>query len=189
MNNIRRKMNNNSGFTLVEIAIVMVIIGLLVGGILKGQAMIDNAKVKRVTEDMEGLRAATFAFLDRYGMLPGDENAASIPPGDGNDGNNNGLLQETDGWEIEDLRLAGLLSGTGTALPTHGFGGTLRVDFIAIPAGSGGRNQIVATNLPAEVAAEIDLKFDDGVQTTGDIRGSAAYTAGTTIATFGWSLN
>jgi prepilin-type N-terminal cleavage/methylation domain-containing protein len=188
MNNMRKKMKDSSGFTLVEIAIVMVIIGLLVGGILKGQAMIDNAKVKRVTEDMEGLRAATFAFLDRYGMYPGDENAAAIPPGDGNDGNNNGLFNETDGWEIEDLRLAGLLSGTGTALPSHGFGGTLRVDYINI-GGTGARNQIVASNLPAEVAAEIDLKFDDGVQNTGDIVGSAAYTAGTTIAAFGWSLN
>lgn len=182
-------MKNNSGFTLVEIAIVMVIIGLLVGGILKGQAMIDNAKVKRVTEDMEGLRAATFAFLDRYGMYPGDENAAGIPPGDANDGDNNGNFNEAnDGWAIEDMRLAGLLSGTGTALPTHGFGGTLRVDFINI-AGIGARNYIAATNLPAEVAAEIDLKFDDGVRNTGDIVGSAAYTAGTNIATFGWSLN
>jgi len=181
-------MTDKSGFTLVEIAIVMVIIGLLVGGILKGQAMIENAKVRRVTEDMEGLRAATFAFLDRFGMYPGDENAVGIPPGDGNDGNNNGQFNETDGWEIEDLRLAGLLSGTGTALPTHAFGGTLRVDFNNI-GGSGNRNHITATNLPAEVCAEIDLKFDDGVQNTGDIRGSAAYTAGTTIATFGWSLN
>jgi hypothetical protein len=55
--------------------------------------------------------------------------------------------------------------------------------------GTGARNQIVASNLPAEVAAEIDLKIDDGVQNTGDIVGSAAYTAGTTIAAFGWSLN
>lgn len=181
-------MTDKSGFTLVEIAIVMVIIGLLVGGILKGQAMIDNAKVKRVTEDMQGLRAATFAFLDRYGMYPGDENAANIPPGDANNGDNDGIFEETDGWEIEDLRLAGLLSGTGTTRPTHGFGGVLGVDWNNVD-GNGANNYIVATNMPAEVCAEIDLKFDDGVRTTGDIRGSAAYTAGTTIATFGWTLN
>ena len=91
---------NKNGFTLIEIAVVLIIVGLLVGGILKGQAMIDNAKVKRVTEDMEGLRAATFAFLDRYGMYPGDENAAAAPPGDTNDGDNDGLFEETDGWAI-----------------------------------------------------------------------------------------
>lgn len=188
MNNIRKKMKDSSGFTLVEIAIVMVIIGLLVGGILKGQAMIENAKVKRLTEDMEGLRAATFAFLDRYGMYPGDENAAGIPPGDANDGDNDGEFDETDGWEIADMRLAGLLSGTGITLPTHAFGGTLRVDDFDCGPGAA-TNYIVATNIPAEVAAEIDLKFDDGVQTTGDFVGNAAYTAGTTLASFCWRLN
>ena len=188
MKKLRQKMTDKSGFTLVEIAIVMVIIGLLVGGILKGQAMIDNAKVKRVTEDMQGLRAATFAFLDRFGMYPGDENVAAVPPGDANNGDNDGLFDENDGWAIEDLRLAGLLSGTGLTLPKHAFGGTLHVDFFD-PGPGAAMNYIVATNMPAEVCAEIDLKFDDGVQTTGDIIGSAAYTADTIIASFVWRLN
>jgi len=179
-------MKDNSGFTLVEIAIVMVIIGLLIGGVLKGTAMIENAKIKRLVTDMDGMRAATFAYLDRYGMYPGDENAGGIPPTDANNGDNNGLFNENDGWAIDDLRLAGLLSGSGLALPTHSFGGTLRIDSINISGGA--RNYIVATNVPAEVCAALDQNFDDGVRTTGIIRANANYVAGATITLFGSEL-
>ncbi|MDO9192415.1 MAG: prepilin-type N-terminal cleavage/methylation domain-containing protein, partial [Undibacterium sp.] len=47
-----------SGFTLVEIAIVLVIIGLLLGGVLKGQEMIDNSRMKSVAADLRGVSAA-----------------------------------------------------------------------------------------------------------------------------------
>ena len=47
-----------SGFTLVEIAIVLVIIGLLLGGVLKGQEMIENARIKSIVNDMNGVSAA-----------------------------------------------------------------------------------------------------------------------------------
>ena len=81
---------NQKGFTLVEIAIVLVIIGLLIGGVLKGQAMIQNAKVKRVVKSADELRAAVYTFYDKYGVYPGDENLAAIPPGDTHNGNGNG---------------------------------------------------------------------------------------------------
>ncbi len=181
-------LKNEKGFTLVEIAIVLVIIGLLIGGILKGQTMIQNAKVKRLVNDIEGLRTAVITYQDRFNMYPGDESDANAPDaGDSHNGNNNGLFNETDGWEIEDLRFAELLSGTGTTLPNHTYGGTLRVDYINIGS-SGNRNHIVASNVPAEVCQEIDSKYDDGVYNSGDIRGNAAYTAGTTIRDFGWKL-
>lgn len=180
-------LSNQKGFTLVEIAIVLVIIGLLIGGILKGQSMIHNAKVKRLVNDFEGLKAAVITFQDRFSMYPGDENDANAPTGDTNNGDNDGLFDDTDGWEIEDLRLAGLLTGSGTGLPSHAYGGTIRVDYINI-GGGGNRNYIVATNIPADVCQEIDSKYDDGVNNSGDIRGNAAYTAGTTIGNFGMRL-
>jgi prepilin-type N-terminal cleavage/methylation domain-containing protein len=183
---------NQKGFTLVEIAIVLVIIGLLIGGILQGRSMIQNARVKRLVNDMEGLRTAVLTFQDRYSMLPGDENNANIPTAtdthNAAGGNaNNGRFDEADGWEIEDLRLAQILPGSGITLPTHQFGGTLRIDYINI-GGSGNINQIVATNVPGEVCQEIDTKYDDGVNNTGVIRGNAAYTSGTTVPLLGWRL-
>ena len=80
-----------AGFTLVEIAIVLVIIGLLLGGILKGQEMITQAKIKNIVNDFNGITAAMNSYQDRYRALPGDDlNAATrwtnplAIPGDGN---------------------------------------------------------------------------------------------------------
>ena len=67
-----------TGFTLVEIAIVLVIIGLLLGGILKGQEMITQAKIKNVIADFSGISAAYHGYQDRYRAIPGDDpNAAT----------------------------------------------------------------------------------------------------------------
>ena len=65
------------GFTLVEIAIVLVIIGLLLGGILKGQEMIVQAKIKNAMADFSGISAAYHGYQDRYRALPGDDNGAA----------------------------------------------------------------------------------------------------------------
>jgi prepilin-type N-terminal cleavage/methylation domain-containing protein len=176
---------NQKGFTLIEIAIVLIIIGLLIGGVLKGQSMIQNARVKRLVSDVDGLRAAALSYQDRYRMLPGDENDPNTPTGDANNGDNNGRFNEGTDWAMTDLRLALILPGSGAALPTHGFGGTLSFQYINI-GGAGIRNSIIATNVPAEVCQEIDTKYDDGTWNAGDIRGSAAYTANTIILNFAW---
>ncbi|PZP55259.1 MAG: hypothetical protein DI586_07445 [Micavibrio aeruginosavorus] len=60
------------GFTLVELSIVMIIIGLLIGGILKGQELIENARAKRLVSDLKTLQSATYIFQDTYNALPGD---------------------------------------------------------------------------------------------------------------------
>jgi prepilin-type N-terminal cleavage/methylation domain-containing protein len=65
-------MSAQKGFTLVELAIVLMIIGLLIGGILKGQELIQNARITSTMRQFKSSDAATLTFLDSYGALPGD---------------------------------------------------------------------------------------------------------------------
>jgi prepilin-type N-terminal cleavage/methylation domain-containing protein len=95
------------GFTLVEIAIVLVIIGLLLGGILKGQELITSARVRNIADQSSGVQAAYYGFIDRYRAVPGDMaqapacaaigaqafGAAACPAGP-NTGNGNGRLEQ-----------------------------------------------------------------------------------------------
>ena len=71
------QMKNQKGFTLIEIAIVLVIIGLLLGGVLKGQELINTARVRALNNSVDGITAAWFGFQDRYRALPGDYLTAS----------------------------------------------------------------------------------------------------------------
>ena len=73
---VNKKGLTESGFTLVEIAIVLVIIGLLLGGILKGQEMITQAKIKNIINDFNGVTAAVNSYQDRYRAMPGDDGTA-----------------------------------------------------------------------------------------------------------------
>jgi prepilin-type N-terminal cleavage/methylation domain-containing protein len=66
-----------NGFTLVEIAIVLVVIGLLLGGILKGQQLINSARVRNLADQNSGVQAAYYGFIDRFRNLPGDMTCAS----------------------------------------------------------------------------------------------------------------
>jgi prepilin-type N-terminal cleavage/methylation domain-containing protein len=85
-------LRKSSGFTLIEIAIVLVIIGLLLGGVLKGQELITGARVRNLISQQDGIKAAFFGFQDRYRALAGDYAAASVnikcvetcPNGNGN---------------------------------------------------------------------------------------------------------
>ena len=176
-----------AGFTLVEIAIVMVIIGLMIGGILKGQAMVQNAKVKRVVKQADEVRAAVMAFYDKYGVYPGDNNLAGIPPGDNGAGNGNGRIDTGERFRVfTDLQLAGLISGNydGTSdLPKHAFGGTM--DLVWVDPGPGqAKHYFRFYDLPAEVCLEIDHKYDDGNRSAGSILANADYTPGNVVGTF-----
>src|SRR6188474_264540 len=82
------------GFTLVEIAIVLMIVGLLIGGILRGQELIQSARVRNLVDQKSAVQTAYIGFLDRYRLLPGDLTAAqagvvgngvvnSVPGGNG----------------------------------------------------------------------------------------------------------
>jgi prepilin-type N-terminal cleavage/methylation domain-containing protein len=61
-----------AGFTLVELAIVMIIIGLLIAGVLKGQELITNAKTTSTVAQIKSIDAAVSSFKDQYGAIPGD---------------------------------------------------------------------------------------------------------------------
>ena len=111
-----------AGFTLVEIAIVLVIIGLLLGGVLKGQELINSAKVKNFATDFRNIPLFIYGYQDKFKALPGDDSnangrgfAAATTNGNGNgviNGNWDSLVATDESWIFwQHVRLAGLASG------------------------------------------------------------------------------
>ena len=185
------KMNSNKGFTLVEIAIVLVIVGLLIGGVLKGQEMITNAKLKRIESDNAGLAAAMFSYQDRYLQLPGDDSAAlgrfSIYTGkDAADINGDASGTIDGAWNAENvntlvgasakesskffahLRAAGLIPGGGidATKPTNAYGGQIGIQDGALNIS--GHVTIFGT-IEGPIAKIIEGRLDDGNGSTGRI--------------------
>lgn len=183
-------MRRQQGFSLVEIAIVAVIIGLLVGGVLKGQEMLTNARIGRVEDDYRTIAAAILSYQDRYGVLPGDDPAASTRfPGawtTADNGNGNGTVQGA--WNgtantlesrklWKHLRGAGLLKGpvdvtaASYQQPANSFGGI-------IGFGQGlhnlGGHAVVFGQIPGNVARILESRGDDGTPGGGTIQGAAS---------------
>jgi prepilin-type N-terminal cleavage/methylation domain-containing protein len=197
------------GFTLVELAIVMVIIGLLLGGILKGQEMIAQARIKNVIADFSGISAAYHGYQDRYRALPGDDAQAAgrwitpIPAtnGDGNgvvagtyNNDNNTCLATVESCNWWDhLRRAGFVAGSGVIQPLNAVGGLIGVQTgdgaptvgpaLGGAAGVGGFAALMACspNLPDKIAIATDTQMDDGQRTAGSVRGILQTTANPTI--------
>ena len=141
-------LKRQSGFTLIEIAIVLVIIGLLLGGILKGQELINSARVKNLATDFRNIPMFIYGYQDKFKALPGDDPAAvahvgttSITPGAGN---GNGIIGgewfSTDPTDEsvrfwQHVRLAGLAPGetslttplSADFLPRNAAGGTIGI--------------------------------------------------------------
>lgn len=183
-----------TGFTLVEIAIVLVIIGLLLGGVLKGQELINNAKVKNLANDFRGISSFVYAYQDRFRALPGDDRAAnahlnggitaSTPPNAlGNariNGNWNSLTATDESFLFwQHVRLAGLATGTtNTAAADYVMrnaeGGVIGVTSDAIltaPATPYPASFYVCSQgIQGRFARHIDTMLDDGNTQTGTIR-------------------
>jgi prepilin-type N-terminal cleavage/methylation domain-containing protein len=187
-----------AGFTLVEIAIVLVIIGLLLGGILKGQEMIIQAKVKNSITDFSGVSAAYYGYQDRYRATPGDDPGATrwTTPTAAVAGNGDRILtgvynapvatptESLQWWDH--LRRSGFVTGgTGVTNPNNSFNGILGVqqgDGAAAPAAvlAGITNLILcSTNLPDKVAIALDVQMDDGQPGSGAVRGVLQASAAT----------
>lgn len=137
------QLTKQKGFTLVEIAIVLVIVGLLIGGVLKGQEMITNAKLKRIESDNAGLAAAMFSYQDRYLQLPGDDGSATARfdvyaafAADEADGDGDGLIGDGTDWKTI-APSAGWTAATALgAGETSKFFGHLRASGL-VPGGDG----------------------------------------------------
>ncbi|MEO5362298.1 MAG: prepilin-type N-terminal cleavage/methylation domain-containing protein [Magnetococcus sp. DMHC-8] len=202
---------SQSGFTLIEISIVLIIIGLLLGGVIKGQTMVKNSKIKRIAADSQAFVSATNAYLDSYWALPGDDPntvarwGAAITAGDGGGTIGPGAASATaifypalanlataeNSKAIGHLRCAELLKGRCAIpaaladLPKNAVGGHLGIDDGNGPEDAmlGFKTKVICqSTLEADYAMVFDTQFDDGDATQGDIRASTAATYATADA-------
>jgi len=200
-------MNNRkqAGFTLVEIAIVLVIIGLLLGGILKGQELINSARVRNMADQNSGIQAAYFGFIDRYRQVPGDWAALAAAQAIGDatvtlGGNGNGRVDNTVAEAaavFSQLSKSNFLGGGFTpatvapaneaaylaalAAPINPFNGILVLTRNQGYSGTRSTrlNLHVGVNVPVSIARELDVKVDDGLPNTGVLRMTIADGDGT----------
>lgn len=94
-----RKVADQRGFTLIELSIVLVLIGLIIGGVLKGQEMINSTRLKMTVNQADAVKAAVNVFQDKYIQLPGDYDEATVYIGTqaGSDGDGDGLINDAAG--------------------------------------------------------------------------------------------
>jgi Tfp pilus assembly protein PilE len=176
------------GFTLIETAIVLVIIGLILGGVLKGRELFANARVRELISQQVGIKIAFLSFEERFRALPGDYARATANIADTTqNGNGNGQIEDSSTpiesilvWEH--LSRAGFLTSTYTysatesalTSPVNRYGVNLQIVYDGI-FGDGTtttpsplRHNIKSgSQIPVEVLAETDRKIDDGAPFTG----------------------
>lgn len=204
-----KAVRNRKGFTLVELSIVLVIIGIIMGAVLKGQDLIASSKAKRIQKDLQGFEAMIWTYVDRVGRFPGDCNSNGVinynppllatgigtatPPSNNADPLVDYCAAATTGEGninrvFSDLRAANIASA-GT--PNINLAKHQMNDFFKVGATTaiGGiqYNMIVAYGIPAWMAKMIDVSIDGSAagntgrvrQYTTNAQGSAWPAAGT----------
>lgn len=185
---------------------MLVILGLLLGGVLKGQELLTNARVRELITQQDGVKAAFFGFQDRFKAMPGDYTGAttSIVNATQN-GNGNGRVESgtTPNESIlawEHLSRAGFLNATftygATESPTttlrNNYGVFLQIAYDGIYGpGSASTPSMLRHNvksgcqIPVEVIAEVDRKIDDGAPNGGGFQFSRYQGNGSSMPTDG----
>lgn len=186
-----RTSDQKSGFTLVELAIVLLIIGLILGAVLKGQQMIANARVKNIARGLLDVSTAYHAYLDFYKAIPGDDKLVAIHATGDIAGDGDGLISGsyTDAndpissesnayWQH--VRLAGFMLGDVTSSKADPPDNTVR-GRLGVQGGStaasvyGMSGNVVCTgSVPLQIAQAVDIMIDDGDSATGTVRTGAA---------------
>lgn len=189
-------LTRNNGFTLVELAVALLVIGLLIAGVLKGMELVENAKIVATIHQMQQYQAAVMTFKKRFRAAPGDiSNPGDAIPGCNTapcnvSGDNNrkltGEFERGNFWLH--LAKAGMISGVDTnaanrseSQPESHFGGDLMVNYLEMPADGTWRNfsgntlhfvrsDDVTGLLETRHAENLDRKVDDGLPRTGDMR-------------------
>lgn len=194
-----RRPARRTGFTLVELAIVLVIIGLIIGGVLTAQQITQNAKTTSAIQQLKSVQAAAQSYNQNYGAWPGDDasggrfgnngifnsakpdgnNIIGVPGGYNKAGGENLLF-----WSY--LRAAKLIKGDpqDDTLPLNPFGGVNGVQDGAFgDAGfSAGTNTLCMNHLPGSAAQAIDQQLDDGKAASGSLRATPGDDATGTVS-------
>jgi prepilin-type N-terminal cleavage/methylation domain-containing protein len=204
--------SQQSGFTLVEIAIVLVIIGLLLGGILKGQELINSAKVKNIANDFRVIPTYIYAYQDKFRALPGDDKNAvqhlgaqtpAVTPGDGNGVIDGAVFAGTPPvptgealqfWQ--QVRVANLAAGPTDPtdltnyVPTNAVGGAISISSMSTGQpwilGMTGTYQICSKGILGKFVKQLDIQMDDSQTDTGSMRAvvdTQATAGGTAVTT------
>jgi prepilin-type N-terminal cleavage/methylation domain-containing protein len=184
---------NARGFTLLEITIVLVVIGILSFAVLKGTGLVGNANVKDLIAVSQDMSVAVREFKQRYRMYPGDLAIAAATPeiasvsakcvtGGPNAGNNNGVIEASESVCVpEVLFRSGLI---GKSLIDAGGNYTISTSFgnatvvaasvsgLAMPTGV--QNVLIVSNLPCDAALQLDQALDDGKLGSGKVVASVA---------------
>ncbi|MER2519272.1 MAG: prepilin-type N-terminal cleavage/methylation domain-containing protein [Bdellovibrionales bacterium] len=204
-----RKSNRQNGFTLVELSIVLVIIGLIIGGVLTGQQIIQNARVTNALNTVQAYQAQFQTYVQNYGALPGDDanapsrfpNAVPTTPVGNGDGVLNGTFDSATASDEArllwaDLRAAGLIknqitTGNSTAIqPPNPFNGIYGFQNGAF-SGAFTTAVLCLNNVPLSAGQAIDSRLDDGSSNTGNVQSMASTgtvgeaTTGTVATSYG----